>query len=227
MAPIERERVPGSDEVDIRYSMSKGRGRTRLLAGMVWTNRPWRLIFGLSSALAAAVASSAFGLSSSTIWRIGDSLSAVHQVLAGVVSVALLVGWLITAHHLWERRRGSSARDREQVVLYNTSTVLTLTVGVGCLYIGLFAVNVGVASYLVPPTLLSSMVGHAGWESYVSLAWAFTTMGVIAGALGSGLESDAAVRQAAYGYRENQRHLQLRRESSDDEQQTSSAASTD
>ena len=206
LAPVQRHENTGEQEVDVRYTTTRKRGRVRLLSGMVRSNQPARLIFGLRSALAAAVATSAFGLSSSTIWQIGDQLGAFRQVIAAVLSVALLVGWLIAAHGLWEERRTSSANDRDQVLLYNTSTVATLTIGIGVMYLGLFLVNLAVALFIVPPNLLASSLGHpADFTRYLTLAWGFTTMGVIAGALGSSLESDEAVRQAAYGYREEQR----------------------
>lgn len=207
VAPIRREGEHDDDgEVDIRYTATRTRGRMRLLSGMVRTNQPWRLVFGLRNALAAAVATSAFGLSSSTIWQIGDQLGPIRQIIAAVGAVGVLVGWLIAAHGLWEKRRSDSPQDREQVLLYNTSTVLTLLIGVGVMYAGLFVVNVLVGLLLVPPNLLSSTLGHpADFTRYLTLAWGFTTMGVVAGALGSSLESDAAVRQAAYGYREEQR----------------------
>ncbi|GAB3693494.1 hypothetical protein [Saccharopolyspora tripterygii] len=205
-APVQRLENPGDHEADVRYTTTRKRGRLRLLSGMVRSNQPAQLIFGLRSALAAAVATSAFGLSSSTIWQIGDQLGAFRQILAAVLSVALLVGWLIAAHGLWEKRRTSSVNDRDQVLLYNTSTVATLTIGIGVMYIGLFVVNLAVATFIVPPSLLASSLGHpADFTRYLALAWGFTTMGVIAGALGSSLESDQAVRQAAYGYREEQR----------------------
>lgn len=202
IAPVHRE----SGEDGVRYTASRVGGWLRLVTGMVRTNRPWQLVFGLSSALAAAIATSAFGLSSSTIWQIGDALDLVRESLAAVASVVLLVFWLISAHGLWERRRNRRTHSGRLMVLYNSSTVLTLLIGVGCLYAGLFLINVCVALFLVPSSVLASSLGHpANYATYLNLAWGFTTMGVIAGALGSSLESDRAVRQAAYGYREEQR----------------------
>lgn len=213
LAPVRRESREEQGEVDIRYLATRNRGRVRLLTGMVRTNRPWRLIFGLSSALAAALASSAFGLSSSTIWLIGDRMGVVRQLFAGLAAVALLVVWLIVAHHLWEKSSAGNGRDREQRMLYNLSTVVSLTIGVGCMYLGLFAVNLAVASYLVRPSLVESVLGHpVDATTYLTLAWSFTTMGVVAGALGSSLETDEAVRHAAYGYREEQRRAQQQRQ---------------
>lgn len=201
-----RSSNPPGDDVDVRYTDSKFRGWLRLVFGMVRANRPTTLVFGLSSALTAALATSAFGLSSSTIWQIGDQLPVLRQVIASVGAVVLLVGWLIGAHGLWERVRHYSRGHRRLVPLYNTSTALTLIIGVGVMYIGLFVVNVGIAWFLVHPQLLAQTLGHpVGWTTYLSLAWGFTTMGVVAGALGSSLESERAVRQAAYGYREQQR----------------------
>lgn len=209
LGPIHRTTPPGED-VDVRYTASARSGWLRLLSGMVRTNRPSQLIFGLSGALAAALASSAFGLSSTTIWMIGDRLGLVQKVPTALASVALLVGWLIAAHGLWERSgRRSSADSRRLVWLYNSSTVLTLVIGVGVLYVGLSAVNLLIALVLIPSDLLAQQLSHpANWSTYLGLTWGFTTMGVVAGALGSSLESDRAVRQAAYGYREEQRRAQ-------------------
>lgn len=211
-APVERtETSTEQDKTDVRYYSSRRRGRVRLLTGMVRTNRPWRLIFGMSSALAAAVAASVFGLSSSTIWQIAYQLGPLREAVAAIGSVGVLVVWLIASHHLWEGpSRNGLAHDREQARLYNASTVITLTIGVGCMYLGLFVINLGLAVFLIPMPLLSSLISSSAAQpgTYVALAWGFTTMGIIAGALGSSLESDHAVRQAAYGYREQQRRAE-------------------
>ncbi|MHA6804567.1 hypothetical protein [Salinifilum ghardaiensis] len=205
LAPVHR--TNSSTEGGLLYTANRVSGWLRLLSGMVRTNRPWRLVFGLSSALVAAIATSAFGLSSSTIWQLADNIAAPRQVLAAVLSIILLVFWLIAAHGLWERRRGTNSPALRR--LYNTSTALTLSIGVACLYLGLFLINIAAATFLVPGSVLSSTLQHQEHVStYINLAWGFTTMGVIAGALGSSLESDRAVRQAAYGYREQQRRAQ-------------------
>lgn len=209
--PIHRQETSTEHgTIDVRYYTTHRGGRARLLTGMVRTNRPWRLIFGMSRALAAAVAASTFGLSSSTIWQIAYQLGTTRAAIAAIVSIGVLVAWLIAAHHLWENASIGTANDREQARLYNASTVATLTIGVGCMYLGLFVINLAIATFLVPLSLIASTVGPAAATptTYLALAWGFTTMGVIAGALGSSLESDAAVRQAAYGYREQQRRAE-------------------
>ncbi|WP_459155861.1 hypothetical protein [Salinifilum ghardaiensis] len=56
--------------------------------------------------------------------------------------------------------------------------------------------------------------------TYVTLARGFTTMGAVAGALGSSLGSDRAVRQAAYGYREEQRRAREAAQKQQDRQRS-------
>ncbi|SDK53573.1 hypothetical protein SAMN04487820_10926 [Actinopolyspora mzabensis] len=225
LAPIRRERAD-SDSIAVRYRATKRRGRLRLLTGMVRSNTPWRLVLGMSGALAAALATSVFGLTSSTVWQIADMLGLWRRSVIVVLAVALMTTWLILTHKLWEHPRYTA--DREQRMLYNSSTVLTIVAGVGCLYVVLFAANLTGSLFLIDSELLSSSVGGSvGVGNYVGLALAATSMGVAAGALGSGLEDDATVRRAAYGYREAQRRAsqqQAREEQEEQEAQTTQAA---
>ncbi|QUH00642.1 5,10-methylene-tetrahydrofolate dehydrogenase [Saccharopolyspora erythraea] len=212
LAPVRRT-VPEDQRVDARYVTSRVRGWLRLVAGMVRGNRPWQLLWGLSSALAAALAATGFGLFTSTVWQIGDVLSPWRAAGAMLFSLTLMTVWLIAAHGLWERV-GDGVRDRRVALLYNTSTVVTLTLGVACLYGLVYVVSFVAAISLIDPSVLANMVGHpAGPATYARLAWMVATMAIIAGSLGSSLETDAAVRQAAYGYREEQRRARHAEES--------------
>jgi hypothetical protein len=57
--------------------------------------------------------------------------------------------------------------------------------------------------------ILADTLGHpVGVREYALLAWATTSAAVVGGALGAGLESDEAVRRAAYGNREAERRGQ-------------------
>src|SRR4051794_10289082 len=112
--------------VDLRFVAAVVRGNLRLLAGMVRANRPWRLVTRLSRALAAAIAAVAFALVSADVWRISDSAGWVTLLVLSLVALAGTSVWLVTAHGLWER---ASRRDREQVVLFNAATALTVVLG--------------------------------------------------------------------------------------------------
>jgi hypothetical protein len=197
-----RRVVPDEDAVDLRV-LATG-GRMRLLAGMVRDNRPWRLLPSLNGALAAALATGAYVVVTSSIWQLADLLGPVKLLIAMVFAVAAMVIWLIMAHHLWERP--SEAATREEVRLYNASTVVTLALGVGCLYAGLFLVIALAESFLIPPGYFEATLGHpVGWGDYLGVAWFATSLALVAGALGSGFESEDDVRQAAYSFRERER----------------------
>lgn len=205
------QRHASDDGATRRYSLPRVLGWGILVLGMVRASAPWRLMLGLSKALAAALATSAFGLSSTTVWMIGDLVPPWRKVVIAVVSILLLVGWLILSHRLWEDPFRRQQGHRRLGVLYNTSMVVTLLLGVVILYAALMAVNVLVVWLVVPDPLIETTLGHADTvASTFGMAWAFTTMGVLAGALGSSLESDEAVRQAAYGRRESHRLETLR-----------------
>ena len=203
--PGAARRFPSAQIGDgIRYFAPPGLRRLRLLSGMVRANRPWRLVSGLSKVLVGAFATGAIALATSTIWLFADTMGPWRMSAATVLSIVAMILWLILDHELWERPKSPEERDRS--VLYNTATVVTLVIGVVVLHVALFCLLLFTAALTLPPELLSRILGHGvSFTDYLTLTWLLASIATIGGALGSGLEDDAAVREAAYGVRQRQR----------------------
>jgi hypothetical protein len=192
--------VAVDDEHGTRLVAGVVMGNLRLLLGMLRANRPWRLAVRLSHALVATAAAGVLALVTSDIWRLADSLGGVRLGLITVGALVAVVLTLVIGADLWERTRAGPA-GREQVILFNVVTVATVLVGVLALYAALLVLTVLAALLLVPSGLLAGQLGHpAGIADHLELAWLVSSVATVGGALGAGLESDEAVREAAYGY---------------------------
>jgi hypothetical protein len=198
-----------------RIALPRLRGRWRLLLGMVLANRPWLLVRGLKPALVAALATGAVATINSTVWLLAGALSWWRLVAATIGSIALAVAWLVIDGELWDHRDDDSPRARERSRLYNASTVLTLTAGVLICYVALYAVNVAWAFFVLDPAVmgryLHTPIAHG--DLFV-LAWFVASAATVGGGLGSGFESDEAIRAAAYSKREQDRRARLARQRS-------------
>lgn len=207
-----REVYSAEDDIDTSLALVGRRGKIRLLCGMVRSNRPWRLVPHLASATAAAAATAAFGIFYSSIWNLADALSPARLALITVLAVGAMVLWLLFYNHLWDWSSGY--RTRKEAVLYNASTLCTLVIGVCCMYLLLYGASLLAAFVVVDAGYLGSQLGHpAGPGDYASLVWLSCSMGIVAGALGSSLDSEAAVWQATYSRREQERQALARAES--------------
>ncbi|OMC40691.1 hypothetical protein A5740_24100 [Mycobacterium sp. GA-1841] len=206
--PWRLTRAEVTDDHDGRNAfleLTPNRGRLRLMLGMVRVNRPWRLLPSLSSAIAAAIATAAFGVFYSSIWQMADAMSTVRLASTSVVAVLAMMLWLIVDNGLWET--AGDLNERKNAALYNGATLLTLSVGVAFMYVLLFLAILFGALTIIPTGYLASTLGHpAALRDYAELAWLASSLGTFAGALGSSFESDYAVRSATYGKREQQRH---------------------
>ena len=199
--------APASENVAGRPRLlsSGTRANLRLLGGMVRANRPWRLFLGLPRALTAAIAAAAIAMMNATTWQVGDTLGAGRLWLLTFGSLVATVVWLVVVHGLWERTRGHASA--EQTRRFNAVTALTLGLGALCMYVVLFAINLVAAELLIEADLLRAKLEHpVGLGDYLTLAWVVTSTAIIGGALGAGLESGHAVRNAAYGGRNGRGH---------------------
>lgn len=192
------------DEHSVRYTAPAAFARLRLLVGMVYANRPWRLAAGMSRVMMATFASGAVSLAYPTIWQLSATMGPWRLSATTVLATAAMVGWLIVHHKLWERP--DSTAERQRAALYNASTVVTLTIGVVVLHLTSFVLLVVTAWWTLPPGLLRQNLGHeVGASDYLRLGWLVAAVATLGGALGSGLEDDEAVKQATYGARQQQR----------------------
>ncbi|WP_407111667.1 hypothetical protein ACE1N8_32360 [Streptomyces sp. DSM 116494] len=210
LAPVHPGPIGEKETDDLRYVVSGPRGYLRVLFGMVRANRPWRLVTGLSKALAAALAAGAIATLDSTTWSLAEALSAPRLVIAMVGSVGLMIGWLIVDGELWHRSTEGSPEARQRARLYNASTVVTVGIGVLVCYVGLMVINLVWALFILNDQVFASMTRtplHA--TEYLTLSWFVASVATVGGALGSGFESDDAIRAAAYSKREQERRHTL------------------
>src|SRR3954447_969767 len=202
-----------SAQVEHRVPPPRLGGRWRLLIGMVLANRPWLLVLGLKSALVAALATGAVATINSTVWLLASSLSWWRLVVATIASVACLVVWIVVDGGLWDRPDDKSPEARERSRLYNASTLVTLTTGVLICYLALYVVNLVWALFVLDPAVMGGNL-HAslGYRDLFVLTWFVASAATVGGALGTGLESDEAIRAATYSKREEERRNRLARE---------------
>ncbi|MER7813025.1 hypothetical protein [Streptomyces sp900116325] len=198
----------GEDGLE-RFIVPGLRGHLSLVTGMVRANRPWRLFATLSRALAGVFATAAFGLINNSTWTLSSAMDVGRLIGASVASLLALTAWIIIDHELWERPHGSLSRSFSR--LYNTVTCVTITSGVLSLYVILLFTLFGVSKLILTPSAFGTVIGQdATVHDYAVLAWFVSSMGMVGGAFGSGLEDDGTVRNAAYGKRQRQRWQKLR-----------------
>ena len=173
-----------------RRVMRIDRGGPRLVLGMVAANHPVRLIRHLTSAGAAALATTAIARMNSNVWLLSDRLAPSRIAAALLLSIAIMVSRLIVHYGLWEQGdeqgEGILPAGHKRAVLFNAATVLTLSAGVIAFYGLLLAVAQASAALVIQDGVFGSVLGHAvAVGDYVGLAGFATSIG----ALGSGFES--------------------------------------
>jgi hypothetical protein len=184
----------------LRFTTRVFTGHLRLLFGMVRANRPWQLAARLSRALTAAAAAGVFALVTPDIWSLASALGWQRLTVVSVGSVLSIGATLIVGARLWERV--ADPRTRQQVVLFNIATTATVVIGVAAFYAALFVLSLLAGLLLVAPSLLADAISDpVTFGDYVEVAWLTASLATVGGALGAGLESDEAVRRAAYTYR--------------------------
>jgi hypothetical protein len=220
VGPFRRVDPPDEDmkamDVDARFAATGLLGRIGLWSGMVLANRPWGMLPAFKGAIAAAFATGAYALVITTLWILSDSVGFWRLLLLMVTAIVAMVVWIIVAHHLWERPEDPD--QQKWAALYNGVTVLTISSAVLLAYAALFALILLAAWVFVPGAYFQTILKHpVGFGEYLTLSWLAASLATVAGALGSSLEDEDTVREAAYGYRQRRRSEANDREDGSDD----------
>jgi hypothetical protein len=195
---------PHEQGIDLRFLASWPRGYLRLVAGMVKANRPWFLARRLYRVLVAAIGTGAYLVMSQNLWMLAGTVQTLRLIIATVLSIGAMVTWIIVDHDLWEKQDGPFEPGRAR--LYNAVTTITFTLGISVLYLGLFLALLAGTLFLIDGGLLKQVTKQpADVTDYLRIAWLGASVATVAGALGSSLENDNEVREAAYGHRQRER----------------------
>ena len=90
--------------------------------------------------------------------------------------------------------------------------MLTLTAGVLICYFALYVVNLAWAFFVLDPAVMGGYLGASfSYSDLFVVTWFVASAATVGGGIGSGLESDEAIRAAAYSKREEERRERLAR----------------
>lgn len=222
LAATKRISPPGnSKQADIRFILkSRFIGKVRVISGMTFANRPWTALFSFKQVLTLAFATGAYISIFPTPWQLSINYSLTRLIVLTLIAVLGMVVWVIFSNNLWEKSTSNWKRKLSR--LYNYTTITTLTMIVSINYIALFVFFlIGVAIF-IPPDLFKAWTGldeEVSIGYYFRLVWLITSLGTIAGAIGTGVENEDKIRDITYSYRHKQRNYQIQKEREDYEKE--------
>ena len=192
----------------------------RLVSGMTFANNPFNMLKSLSSVVAIAFTTGAFGIIFTTMWNLSFAYAGWRLLLMMLAAIFGMMIWMIVAHGLWESKKESN--NKRITTLYNLTTTMTLTVSVMIYYTILFILFLIAALIVLPSGYLGQTLQlktSANLTIYIKLAWFAASISTVAGAIGVGLNNEALILESTYGYRQKQRYKQLHEEQQQSKEQ--------
>lgn len=204
---------------DIQYIIkTKLLGYLCLLAGMTFANRPWTALISFKKVLMLAFGTGIYITLFPTPWELSTIYTIPRFIVLMFFAIFSMVIWIIFAHKLWEKptQKGDAGLRK----LYNYTTVTTLAVIIFINYIVLFCLLLGVIGIFVPPGLFevaTDLDEEPTIKYYFLLTWLITSLGTLAGSIGTVSENEDKIRNTTYYYRQITRYYQIQDEKKDDE----------
>src|SRR5690625_1648705 len=193
-----------SEDTSVRIYLSGLRHRFGLLTGTIKRNRPAQLLAELTNSIALGAATGAFGIFYGSIWELAEALSSLRLFFISFAVGTLMGFWLILKNSLWVHPRDTGARWQSR--MENIATIATIGIGVVLLYIVLYSVLFLLSLTVIDGGYLANELGHpVGLSDYFGLSWLSSSLGMLAGALGSNFNDPDSIREATYSKRVYQR----------------------
>lgn len=193
-------------------------GWLKIILGMTFINEPWSIVTNFKTLVSLAFATGTYIAIFSTPWELSLDYQPWRLILLMIFSITGMVFWLIYAHKLWGKSSTKTAVHYRW--LYNLTTFMTLlfvtVLNYGILFI-LLTISV---TMFVPPEIFNDWTQadeKLTAMNYINLIWFTTSLGILAGALGSTAESEEKIRNVTYSYRQLYRYQELQKDDDESE----------
>lgn len=194
-------------------------GWLKIILGMTYINEPWSIVTNFKTLVSLAFATGTYIAIFSTPWELSIDYQPWRLILLMIFAVIGMVFWLIYAHKLWGKSSAKTAVHYRW--LYNLTTFMTLLFVTIANYVILFILLTISVTMFVPPEIFNDWT-QADEDftvmNYINLIWFTTSLGILAGALGSTAESEEKIRSVTYSYRQLYRYQELQKEDDESEE---------
>lgn len=199
------------DKFNVHYLIaSKFVGKIRLMNGMTVSNRPWTALASFIKVIMLAFGTGIYITIFPSSWDLSIVYTIPRFLLLTCIALAGMVTWMIFAHNLWEKP--TQKGDKRLRNLYNATTIITLSIIVFINYAILYLLFLLALGMFVPPGLFQEVTGLTEEPSikyYFQLTWIITSLGTLAGSIGTTSANEEKVRQITYSYRQIQRYYDI------------------
>lgn len=195
-------------------------GWFRLVTGMTYNNEPWTVLTGFKTIVSLAFATGTYISIFSGAWELSLEYTSWRYLLGMFIAIFGMTVWLIYAHKLWEGKSHNAQKLYRS--LYNLTTLLTV-MSVTIVNYAIVYLLLTISIFLfVPPGLFShwnSVESGTDISDYFNLIWFASSLGILAGALGSTVEDESKMQSITYSYRQMYRHKQIEEDTEQGEEQ--------
>ncbi|RJP34757.1 MAG: hypothetical protein C4536_02130 [Actinobacteria bacterium] len=164
----------------------------------VLSHRPLRMVFSLGKLVFAAMAALVLALLSTELWYLGVGINIWRLILIATAALLAATFYVVFRQRLYVRRVSRSLS--EQAAFFNLTSSLTVFSVLLMLFVIIFAVTLLVTSGVYPRYIIEDWVlrGEVGFGDYVRVSLLISSMAMVVGALGAGLEENEHFRQVMY-----------------------------
>ncbi|MCH4388467.1 5,10-methylene-tetrahydrofolate dehydrogenase [Staphylococcus haemolyticus] len=197
-------------------------GWLQLILGLTRANEPWRNLFNFKKIISVAFATGTYVSIFSMPWELSVQYSTLRFIVLMIISILGMAGWLLYAHQLFEEKTSKSQRVYRYV--YNATTLLTLVIITLMNYVVLYVLLSISISLFVPVGLFNSWTSanpDFTFINYLKLLWFVSSLGLLAGAMGSTVENEEKIRRITYSYRQYHRYKEAQQEEKEKKEQQS------
>jgi membrane protease YdiL (CAAX protease family) len=164
----------------------------------VLSHHPLRMVFSLGKLVFAAMAALVLSLLSTELWQLGIGINTWRLILIAVAVLLAATIYVVFQQRLFVRRVSMSLS--EQAAFFNLTSFLTVFSVFLVLFLVIFAVTILVTLGIYPRYIVKGWLlkNELGFGDYVRVSLLISSLALIVGALGAGLEENQHFRQVMY-----------------------------